>query len=47
MDPEGDVWAAPYRWGCMVIAYKTNNFQKYKLAPIEVCCFLLDPVKLW
>ncbi|CAK8561872.1 unnamed protein product [Lathyrus sativus] len=35
MDPEGDVWAAPYRWGCMVIAYKTNNFQKYKLAPIE------------
>ncbi|XP_058767923.1 uncharacterized protein LOC131641638 [Vicia villosa] len=35
MDPEGDVWAAPYRWGCMVIAYKTNSFQKYKLAPIE------------
>ncbi|KAL5063505.1 hypothetical protein RYX36_025242 [Vicia faba] len=34
MDPEGDVWAVPYRWGCMVIAYKTNNFQKYKLAPI-------------
>ncbi|XP_045786134.1 uncharacterized protein LOC123881483 isoform X1 [Trifolium pratense] len=35
MDPEGDIWAAPYRWGCMVIAYKTNNFQKHKLAPIE------------
>ncbi|CAJ2636031.1 unnamed protein product [Trifolium pratense] len=35
MDPEGDIWAAPYRWGSMVIAYKTNNFQKHKLAPIE------------
>lgn len=46
VDPEGDIWAAPYRWGCMVIAYKTNSFQKHKLAPIEVCCFLLDFVKL-
>lgn len=35
VDPEGDIWAAPYRWGCMVIAYKTNSFQKHKLAPIE------------
>ncbi|RYR78902.1 hypothetical protein Ahy_A01g003767 isoform C [Arachis hypogaea] len=35
MDPKGDIWAAPYRWGCMVIAYKTNKFQKHKLAPIE------------
>ncbi|WJX93984.1 hypothetical protein P8452_75451 [Trifolium repens] len=35
MDPEGDIWAAPYRWGCMVIAYKTNQFQNHKLAPIE------------
>ncbi|KAI9083837.1 hypothetical protein K1719_034095 [Acacia pycnantha] len=35
IDPYGDVWAAPYRWGCMVIAYKKNKFQKYNLAPIE------------
>nr|KYP34511.1 Putrescine-binding periplasmic protein [Cajanus cajan] len=35
IDPKGDIWAAPYRWGCMVIAYKTNKFQKHKLAPIE------------
>ncbi|KAG4938938.1 hypothetical protein AAZX31_16G097100 [Glycine max] len=35
MDPKGDIWAAPYRWGCMVIAYKTNKFQKHKLAPVE------------
>ncbi|KAL1288686.1 hypothetical protein HN51_057176 [Arachis hypogaea] len=35
MDPKGDIWAAPYRWGCMVIAYKTNKFQNHKLAPIE------------
>lgn len=39
IDPKGDIWAAPYRWGCMVIAYKTNKFQKHKLAPIEVCFF--------
>lgn len=38
MDPKGDIWAAPYRWGCIVIAYKTNSFQKHKLAPIEVWC---------
>ncbi|KAK7250721.1 hypothetical protein RIF29_33339 [Crotalaria pallida] len=35
IDPKGDMWAAPYRWGCMVIAYKTNKFQRNKLAPIE------------
>lgn len=35
IDPEGKIWAAPYRWGCMVIAYKTSKFQKHKLAPIE------------
>lgn len=39
LDPKGDIWAAPYRWGCMVIAYKTTKFQKHKLAPIEVSCF--------
>ncbi|KAK7386828.1 hypothetical protein VNO78_27165 [Psophocarpus tetragonolobus] len=35
IDPKGDIWAAPYRWGCMVIAYKTNKFQKHNLAPVE------------
>lgn len=35
IDPNGDIWAAPYRWGCMVIAYKTNKFRKHKLAPVE------------
>lgn len=35
IDPKGDIWAAPYRWGCMVIAYKTNKFEKHKLAPVE------------
>ncbi|KAL2576276.1 hypothetical protein GLYMA_16G075200v4 [Glycine max] len=35
IDPKGDIWASPYRWGCMVIAYKTNKFQKHKLAPVE------------
>ncbi|KAF3449248.1 hypothetical protein FNV43_RR09976 [Rhamnella rubrinervis] len=35
IDPAGKVWAAPYRWGCMVIAYKKSKFQQYRLAPIE------------
>ncbi|XP_054808423.1 uncharacterized protein LOC129310563 [Prosopis cineraria] len=35
IDPNGDIWAAPYRWGCMVIAYKKNKFRKHNLAPIE------------
>ncbi|XP_031288308.1 uncharacterized protein LOC116147017 isoform X2 [Pistacia vera] len=35
IDPEGKIWAAPYRWGSMVIAYKKSKFQKHKLAPIE------------
>ncbi|KAK7359324.1 hypothetical protein VNO77_01279 [Canavalia gladiata] len=35
IDPKGDIWAAPYRWSCMVIAYKINKFQKHKLAPVE------------
>nr|XP_025703102.1 uncharacterized protein LOC112803860 [Arachis hypogaea] len=39
MDPKGDIWAAPYRRDCMKIAYKTNKFQKHKLALIERKCF--------
>ncbi|KAJ4729107.1 putrescine-binding periplasmic protein-related [Melia azedarach] len=35
IDSEGKIWAAPYRWGTMVIAYKKSKFQKHKLAPIE------------
>lgn len=38
IDPDGKIWAAPYRWGCMVIAYKKSKFQKHNLAPIEVTC---------
>lgn len=39
IDPEGEIWAVPYRWGSMVIAYKKSKFQKHKLAPIEVNFF--------
>ncbi|KAK9144122.1 hypothetical protein Sjap_004025 [Stephania japonica] len=35
LDSNGKIWAAPYRWGSMVIAYKKNKFQKYNLATIE------------
>ncbi|KAL5550790.1 hypothetical protein UlMin_000966 [Ulmus minor] len=35
IDPDGKIWAAPFRWGCMVIAYKKSKFRKQNLAPIE------------
>ncbi|MQL87652.1 hypothetical protein Taro_020197 [Colocasia esculenta] len=35
IDPYGSIWAAPYRWGCMVIAYKKSKLKKHNLAPIE------------
>ncbi|KAK2973668.1 hypothetical protein RJ640_028934 [Escallonia rubra] len=35
VDAEGKIWAAPYRWGSMVIAYKKRKFIKHNLAPIE------------
>ncbi|CAM8880745.1 unnamed protein product [Rhodiola kirilowii] len=35
IDSEGKIWAAPYRWGTMVIAYKKTKFQKHNLKPIE------------
>lgn len=38
IDPDGKIWAAPYRWGCMVIAYKKTKFKKHNLAPIKVSC---------
>lgn len=34
-DTGGKVWAAPYRWGSMVIAYKKSKFKKLNMAPIE------------
>lgn len=40
IDPSGEIWAAPYRWGCLVIAYKKSKFQKNKLAPIEVTLYI-------
>ncbi|KAF5206676.1 Putrescine-binding periplasmic protein [Thalictrum thalictroides] len=35
LDPGGKIWAVPYRWGSIVIAYKKNKFRKHNLAPIE------------
>ncbi|CAA6659228.1 unnamed protein product [Spirodela intermedia] len=35
IDDSGKIWAVPYRWGCMVIAYKKNKFRKHNLAPIK------------
>ncbi|PPR93492.1 hypothetical protein GOBAR_AA27180 [Gossypium barbadense] len=35
IDPQGQIWAAPYRWGTMVIAYKKTKFQKKNLPPMQ------------
>ncbi|PIN14158.1 hypothetical protein CDL12_13215 [Handroanthus impetiginosus] len=35
LDSQGRIWAVPYRWGSMVIAYNKREFQKRKLAPVE------------
>ncbi|XP_048500656.1 uncharacterized protein LOC104893138 isoform X3 [Beta vulgaris subsp. vulgaris] len=35
IDPEAKIWAVPYRWGSMVIAYKKSKFEKLGLAPVE------------
>lgn len=32
-DPKGKVWAAPYQWGSMVIAYRSDIFQEKGLQP--------------
>jgi putative spermidine/putrescine transport system substrate-binding protein len=32
-DPNGQVWAAPYRWGTTVIAYRQDIFQQRGLTP--------------
>ncbi|XP_022861205.1 uncharacterized protein LOC111381639 isoform X2 [Olea europaea var. sylvestris] len=39
LDSQGRIWAAPYRWGSMVIAYNKKEFRKHNLAPIEVRLF--------
>jgi putative spermidine/putrescine transport system substrate-binding protein len=31
--PEGEIWAAPYRWGTMMIAYQTESFAEQGWSP--------------
>ncbi|KAH6774322.1 putrescine-binding periplasmic protein-like protein [Perilla frutescens var. frutescens] len=32
---QGTIWAVPYRWGSMVIAFNNKEFKRRKLAPVE------------
>lgn len=32
-DPQGQIWAAPYRWGCTMIAYNRDKFQSLGWQP--------------
>ncbi|XP_076881963.1 uncharacterized protein LOC143530264 [Bidens hawaiensis] len=34
-DVQGKIYAVPYRWGSMVIAYRKNRFRQHNLAPIQ------------
>jgi putative spermidine/putrescine transport system substrate-binding protein len=35
LDPKGKVWAAPYRWGSTVIAYRTDKFKALGWNPTD------------
>jgi putative spermidine/putrescine transport system substrate-binding protein len=34
-DPQGQIWAAPYRWGTTVIAYRVEEFETLGWAPTD------------
>jgi putative spermidine/putrescine transport system substrate-binding protein len=34
-DPKGEIWAAPYRWGTLMIAYQPEKFQSLGWTPKE------------
>ncbi|KAG6399460.1 hypothetical protein SASPL_140941 [Salvia splendens] len=35
LDSQGKIWAVPYRWGSIVIAYNNREFKRHKLAPVK------------
>ncbi|KAL1569270.1 putrescine-binding periplasmic protein PotF [Salvia divinorum] len=35
LDSQGKIWAMPYRWGSIVIAYNNKEFKRHKLAPVK------------
>lgn len=39
MDADGLVWAAPYRWGCTLVAVRTDRLHRYAGRPSS-CLYL-------
>jgi putative spermidine/putrescine transport system substrate-binding protein len=35
LDPEGELWAAPYRWGSAVLAYRVEEFEELGWTPTD------------
>ena len=43
-DPRGQVYAAPYRWGCSLVAYRPDRLLRWggQPLPLNASCWLHD-----
>ncbi len=40
-DSKGQVWAVPYRWGCTLVAFNTDNLCRLKCLSVQHALFWL------